>query len=105
MFAADRAGLDIYETMNKDGNRPIVSINVLPLVKHNAGQTSKYTDGVHTVITPQQSVPARFIDPKAKNRSRFFCARLSPTHDRGLSTFVFFACWYMHGVACLSIDA
>ena len=91
--------------MNKDGNRPIVSINVLPLVKHNAGQASKYTDGVHTVITPQQSVPARFIDPKAKNRSRFFCARLSPTHDRGLSTFVFFACWHMYGVACLSIDA
>ena len=49
--------------------------HVLPLVKHNAGQASKYTDGVHTVITPQQSVPARYIDPKAKNRSRFFCAR------------------------------
>ena len=68
--------------MNKDGNRPIVSINVLPLVKHNAGQASKYTDGVHTVITPQQSVPARYIDPKAKNRSRFFCARLPSTPNR-----------------------
>jgi branched-chain amino acid aminotransferase len=72
MHDVTRGGLSIYENMNKDGNRPLVSINVLPLVKHNASQADKYLQGVHTVITPQQSVPARYIDPKAKNRSRLF---------------------------------
>ena len=43
---------------------------MLPLVRHLAGQAQHYDTGAHFVITPQQTVPSRYIDPKVKNRSR-----------------------------------
>jgi branched-chain amino acid aminotransferase len=72
MHDVTRGGLGLYDTIIKEGTAPIVSINVLPLVRHTGAMADKYQGGAHFVITPQQSVPARYIDPKAKNRSRVY---------------------------------
>jgi len=72
MHDVSRGALDLYETIVREGTRPIVTINVLPLVRHIGRSAEAYRNGVHFVITPQLSVPARYIDPKAKNRSRIF---------------------------------
>jgi branched-chain amino acid aminotransferase len=72
MHDVTRGGLGLYDTLIKEGTAPIVSINVLPLVRHIGGGADKYEEGSHFIITPQQSVPSRYIDPKAKNRSRVY---------------------------------
>lgn len=70
MHDVTRGSGAFYDTLVKEGTDPIVSINMLPLVRHLAGQAQHYDTGAHFVITPQQTVPSRYIDPKAKNRSR-----------------------------------
>lgn len=70
MHDVTRGSGDLYDTLVKEGTDPIVSINMLPLVRHTGGLADKYVSGGHLVVTPQQAVPARYIDPKAKNRSR-----------------------------------
>ena len=72
MHDVTRGALPLYDTIVKEGTAPIVSINVLPLIRHIGGMAEKYETGAHFVITPQQSVPARYVDPKAKNRSRIY---------------------------------
>lgn len=72
MHDVTRGALPLYEGIAKEGLAPIVSINVIPLVRHTGSLAEKYEKGAHMVITPQQSVPARYIDPKAKNRSRIY---------------------------------
>jgi len=70
MHDVTRGALGFYDTITKEGTAPIVCINVFPLVRHNGGRAEMYEKGAHFVITPQQSVPSRYIDPKAKSRSR-----------------------------------
>ena len=72
MHDVTRGALPLYDSVVKEGTAPIISINVIPLVRHTGAMVEKYTRGAHLVITPQQSVPARYIDPKVKNRSRIF---------------------------------
>jgi branched-chain amino acid aminotransferase len=72
MHDVTRGGLPLYDSLINEGASPIVSINVIPLIRHIGNQADKYETGSHFVITPQQSVPSRYIDPKAKNRSRIF---------------------------------
>jgi branched-chain amino acid aminotransferase len=72
MHNATRGALALYDTLVKESTDPIVTINVIPLVRHIGGTAPKFDSGVHFVITPQKSVPARYIDPKAKNRSRIY---------------------------------
>lgn len=72
MHDVTRGALPVYEGLAKEGLAPIVSINVIPLIRHTGSLAEKYEKGAHMVITPQQSVPARYIDPKAKNRSRIY---------------------------------
>ena len=99
MHDVTRGALPLYEGIVKEGLAPIVSINVIPLVRHTGSMAEKYEKGAHLVITPQQSVPARYIDPKAKNRSRIYyklaelqAARMEPgampllTDERGFIT-------------------
>ena len=74
MHNVTRGALSFYDTLVTEGPRPIVTINVIPLVRHIGGSAHYYEQGTHFVITPQQSVPARYIDPKAKNRSRIAAA-------------------------------
>jgi branched-chain amino acid aminotransferase len=72
MHDVTRGALPVYDGIVKEGRSPIVSINVFPLVRHTGGMADKYEAGVHFVVTPQQSVPSRYIEPKAKNRSRIY---------------------------------
>lgn len=72
MHDVTRGALPLYDSLVREGTKPIVSINVIPLVRHIGGMAGKYEKGAHFVITPQRSVPARYIDPKAKNRSRIY---------------------------------
>ncbi len=82
MHDVTRGALPMYDTLVKEGSAPIVSINVFPLVRHIGGMAEMYESGTHFVVTPQQSVPSRYIDPKAKNRSRIFykMAELQAAH-------------------------
>ncbi len=70
MHDVTRGSGGLYNTLVKEGTDPIVSINMLPLVRHVGGLAETYEKGGHFVVTPQPTVPARYIDPKAKNRSR-----------------------------------
>ena len=72
MHDVTRGGLALYEGIIKEGTAPIVSISVFPLVRHIGNMAEKYEKGAHFVIPRQQSVPSRYIDPKAKNRSRIY---------------------------------
>ena len=80
MHDVTRGALPLYDTLVKEGTAPIVTINVFPLVRHIGGMAHLYQEGAHFVVPPQQSVPSRYIDPKAKNRSRIFykIAELQP---------------------------
>ncbi len=82
MHNVTRGGMDLYDTLIKEGTAPIVTINVIPLVRHIGGAAKKFEEGAHFVVPRQQSVPARYIDPKAKNRSRIFykIAELQASH-------------------------
>ena len=72
MHNVTRGGMVLYKEIVKEGTNPAVTINVFPLVRHIGGLAEKYESGAHFVVPRQQSVPARYIDPKAKNRSRIF---------------------------------
>jgi branched-chain amino acid aminotransferase len=72
MHNVTRGALPLYDTLVREGLCPIVTINAIPLVRHVGGTAHYYVQGAHFVVTPQQSVPARYIDPKAKNRSRIY---------------------------------
>ncbi len=72
MHDVTRGGLALYDAIIREGTDPIVTINLFPLVRHIGNAAARYETGSHFVITPQQSVPARYIDPKAKNRSRIY---------------------------------
>jgi len=67
-----RGPLSFYRTVFPEGLRPTIAINVWPLTWHLASIAAFYSTGVHAVIPYQRSVPARFIDPKIKNRSRIY---------------------------------
>ena len=72
MHDVTRGALPLYNTLVKEGTAPIVTINVFPLVRHIGGAADTYSQGAHFVVPAQQYVPSRYIDPKAKNRSRIF---------------------------------
>jgi len=72
MHNVTRGALGIYENVVREGLAPIVTINVYPLIQNLGSIAPKYTEGCHSVVTLQQTVPSRYIDPKAKNRSRIY---------------------------------
>ena len=72
MHNVSNGPLGLYASVFPKGIKPTISINVWPLTWHLAGIADYYDTGVHSILTQQQSVPARYIDPKIKNRSRVF---------------------------------
>ncbi len=67
-----RGGMPIYEELIKERSRPTVIIHTYPIIRTLGNMAKRYNRGAHFVVTPQQSVPSRYIDPKAKNRSRIY---------------------------------
>lgn len=51
-------------------NRPTVLITCVPLIQRLARVADFYDQGVKLVVPPQRSLPADFLDPRAKTRSR-----------------------------------
>ena len=72
MHDVSRGPLGFYQSIFPEGGRPTITINCWPLTWHLASVADAYGTGVHAVIPPQRSVPARLIDPKIKNRSRVY---------------------------------
>jgi branched-chain amino acid aminotransferase len=70
MHNVTRGVIPVYDGIVPEGTGPVVTINVFPLYRHVGGMVDRYETGVHFVVPPQQSVPARYLDPKAKTRSR-----------------------------------
>ena len=75
MHDVTRGALGLYAELVPEADSPIVTINVIPLVRHIGGLADKYESGAHFIIPQQQSVPARYLDPKVKSRSRIFYKR------------------------------
>ena len=73
MHDVSRGPLGFYRSIfpPEDAHRT-VTINCWPLTWHVGAVADAYDTGVHAVIPPQRSVPARLIDPKIKNRSRVY---------------------------------
>jgi len=72
MHNVSRGPLPLYRSVFPEGLRPTVTISCWPLITHLSPMAGLYDTGIHAVITPQRSVPARLIDPKIKNRSRVY---------------------------------
>lgn len=72
MIDVSRGLLGIYhqiEGLNKGTN---VIIADFPLKWTVLGMGSLFDTGINAVITSQRNIPAQFLDPKIKNRSRIF---------------------------------
>ena len=67
-----RGILGPYRRMFGGNDAPCVVIFLYPLDLHLAALAPQYKTGIHLVIPRQQSIPARYLDPKMKNRSRLF---------------------------------
>ena len=72
MHNVSRGTLGPYRSLFPDGLKPTISINCWPLYWHVGALSHLYDTGVNAIITSQRSVPAQYIDPKIKNRSRLF---------------------------------
>ena len=72
MVNVSRGPLALYASIFPKGLQPTITISCWPLTWHLAEDADLYETGIHAIITPQQSVPTRYIDPKIKNRSRVY---------------------------------
>lgn len=60
--------LPIYAGVEE--SKPWVMITVFPLRWVLKGHSQKYKHGVASIVTSQRTIPAQYLDPKVKNRSR-----------------------------------
>ena len=58
-----------------DSDERTVSITYLPMGPFSAGWIDTLENGAHAVIPLQQTIPARLLDPKMKNRNRMHYAK------------------------------
>ena len=72
MHSVSRGPLGPYRSLFPDGLKPTIYINCWPLYWHVGALSHLYDTGVNAIITSQRSVPAQYIDPKMKNRSRIY---------------------------------
>lgn len=49
---------------------PTVIIACIPLIEYLGRVADAFDTGIHAVVPTQQAIPSRFLDPKAKTRSR-----------------------------------
>jgi branched-chain amino acid aminotransferase len=70
MHDISRGPLGFYEPVFPEGLRPTVIIAIWPMIEHLAKVADYYETGVHAIIPSQGAIPSRYLDPKAKTRSR-----------------------------------
>jgi len=59
-----------YGKMLPGQMHPTVMIACIPLIEYLARVAEAFDTGLHAVVPNQQAIPARFLDPKAKTRTR-----------------------------------
>lgn len=65
-----RGTIKLFRHLQPGPQRPTVIISILPLIGHLTSIADLYDRGVHLVIPTQPAIPSRFLDAKAKTRSR-----------------------------------
>lgn len=69
LINVSRGTLPLYESMGLPMG-PWVMIAAFPLKPIVKGAYKYYTEGVHAVVPSQRAIPAQYLEPKVKNRSR-----------------------------------
>jgi len=72
MINVSRGPLNIYSSIFDNKIEPTVVIADFPLKWTVASMGKLFEEGINAVIPSQRAIPARFQDPKIKNRSRLF---------------------------------
>lgn len=70
MHDISRGPVSYFGKAFPEGPRPTVIVAIWPMIAHIARVADEYETGVHAVVTSQRAIPARYLDPKAKTRSR-----------------------------------
>ena len=67
--------LGIYRSVFPHGMQPTIVINCFSLAWRMVKMAPLYKTGVHGVVPSQRAVPAQYVDPKVKSRSRIYYIR------------------------------
>ena len=70
MIDVTRGTLGIYQNVSGLTSGPNIVIADFPLRWTVAGMGKLFSSGINAVITSQRAIPAQFLEPKIKNRSR-----------------------------------
>lgn len=65
-----RGTIGVFHHFQPKPLRPTVVISILPVIGHISSVADLYEQGVHLVIPSQRAIPSRYLDAKAKTRSR-----------------------------------
>lgn len=60
----------LFHHLQPEPSRPTVIISILPVIGHLTSVADVYETGLHLVVPSQPAIPSRFLDAKAKTRSR-----------------------------------
>lgn len=72
LIDVSRGLLGIYQGVVNVNSGPNVIIADFPLRWTVRGMSNLFKSGINAVITSQRAIPAQYLDPKIKNRSRLF---------------------------------
>ncbi len=72
MINISRGPLGVYSQVFNNVLEPTVIVADFPLRWTVSGMAKYFNEGINAVITNQKAIPARYLDPKIKNRSRVF---------------------------------
>ncbi len=65
-----RGAVKVFHHLQPEPVRPTVIISILPIIGHLTCVADLYDRGVHLVVPSQPAIPSRYLDAKAKTRSR-----------------------------------
>ena len=65
-----RGTVKVFHHLQPEPLGPTVIISILPVIGHLTSVADLYDRGVHLVIPSQPAIPSRYLDAKAKTRSR-----------------------------------
>lgn len=60
----------LFHHLQPEPSRPTVIISILPVIGHLTAVADLYETGLQLVVPSQSAIPSRFLDAKAKTRSR-----------------------------------
>ena len=72
MINVSRGPLSIYKHLFDDDYDSTVIVADFPLRWTVSDMAKYYREGIDSIIPSQRAIPARFMDPKIKNRSRMW---------------------------------